>query len=321
MTQGKMTTPEFVVDKAVKLETIHNRIHEIRTRFEVLLRDARLREKEILLNGGDPNEAAMELQAIEEELHKEFSFIANCNTGETLFSPECSEILKRISERTWESHFDHTLGLSREEREKIDTPFVPDKTITEKLIADKPFHLIPNNQPMNKKYKEHGFILPHPEYLYNRGELYNLMIPGGTLTEEERYKINEHIMQTIIMLEALPFPPGMSKISEFVGTHHETLKGSGYPRGLDASELSIPSRILTIADIFEALTAADRPYKDAKTLSEAVEILHINVKSGNLDMDLFRLFLSSGIYMRYAEKFLPSSQIDEIDVEKYLKED
>ena len=318
---GKMTTPEFIVDKAVKLETIHNRIHEIRTRFEVLLRDARLQEKEALLNGSDPEETTKKLKETEEQLHREFKFIADCNIGKEQFSPESSAELERIGERTWESHFDHTIGLSREESEKLSTPFIPGETVTEKLLADKAVHLFANNPLLNEKYRKHGFKLPQPDYLYNRGELYNLKIPSGTLTEEERFKINEHIMQTIIMLEELPFPSGMTRIPEIVGTHHETLTGTGYPRGLEASELSIPSRILTIADIFEALTASDRPYKEAKTLSEAVEILYQSSKSGNLDIDLFRLFISSGIYKRYAEKFLPSAQIDDVDEYKYLNKD
>ncbi|HAK45945.1 MAG TPA: metal-dependent phosphohydrolase [Spirochaeta sp.] len=315
---GKMTTPEFVVDKAVKLETINNRIHEIRTRFEVLLRDARLREKEVLLSGGDPVDAAQILKDEEEQLHADFEFIARCNIGEEEFSPAYAERLLELSRKIWLSHFNHSIGLSREESEKLDKPFIKGETVEENLLADKPFHLIPDKLKTSEKYRAHGFILPESKYLYNRGEIYNLMIKQGTLTEEERFKINEHIMQTIIMLEELPFPSGMTKIPEFVGTHHETLIGTGYPRGLKADQLSIPSRIMTIADIFEALTASDRPYKEAKPLSEAVEILYQNALSGHIDPELFRLFLTTEIYRKYADRFLPDEQIDEVDIEKYL---
>lgn len=315
---GKMTTPEFVVDKAVKLETIHNRIHEVRTRFEVLLRDARLREKDELLTGADPYKAAEKLKNEEAQLHSDFEFIARCNNGEEIFSPEYKERLLRISRKEWLSHFNHTIGLSRDEAEHIEKPFIMGETIAEKLLSDKAFHIIPDKQEINKKYRERGFILPETDYLYNRGEIYNLMISTGTLTKEERFKINEHIMQTILMLEELPFPAGMSNIPEFVGAHHETLTGTGYPRGLKGEQLSIPSRIMTIADIFEALTAADRPYKAANTLSEAVEILYNYSCAGQIDSDLFKLFLSSGSYLKYAEKFLSPKQIDHVDIAKYL---
>ncbi|WP_315979988.1 HD domain-containing phosphohydrolase [Aliamphritea spongicola] len=100
-----------------------------------------------------------------------------------------------------------------------------------------------------------------PEHLYNQGEIYNLSIGRGTLNAEDRFKINEHVISGIKILEALPFPEELSKVPRYATTHHETLKGTGYPRKLTAEDLSIPERILVIADIFEALTAADRPYK------------------------------------------------------------
>ena len=315
---GKMTTPEFVVDKAVKLETIYNRIHEIRTRFEVLLRDARLMEKQALLDGTDPETAAAGLEAAERALYEDFGFIAGCNTGEVEMDEQARERLISIAEKTWFSHFDHTAGLSMAESERTDIPYSQGEPIEEKLISDKAVHMIPDNGRTKELYGDYGFILPAPKVLYNRGELYNLLIPRGTLTEEERYKINEHIMQTIVMLDRLPFPGGMSRIPEFVGTHHENLSGTGYPRGLKASELSVPSRILAIADIFEAVTASDRPYKRANRLSEAVEILFRMVGAGNIDRDLFILFLESGVFMKYAEQYLPPEQIDEVDTGYYL---
>ena len=120
------------------------------------------------------------------------------------------------------------------------------------------------------------------------------------------------------MLEKIPFPSHLSKIAEYAGTHHETLIGTGYPRKLTKDELSIPARIMAIADIFEALTASDRPYKKAKTLSESIKIMNFMVKDQHIDADLFKLFLSSGIYKIYAQKHLKPEQIDEVDVESYL---
>jgi HD-GYP domain-containing protein (c-di-GMP phosphodiesterase class II) len=158
-----------------------------------------------------------------------------------------------------------------------------------------------------------------PQHLYNQGELYNLCVSRGTLTAEDRYKINEHIMQTIVMLEQLPFPKTLRRVPEYAGTHHETLRGSGYPRGLAREQLSIPARIMAIADIFEALTACDRPYKKAKTLSESIDILAKLRDSDHIDPDLFDLFLTSGLYRRYGEHYLRPEQMDEIDISAYLR--
>ena len=157
-----------------------------------------------------------------------------------------------------------------------------------------------------------------PEHLYNLGELHNLRISRGTLTAEERFKINEHIIQTIVMLEQLPLPPDLRRVPEYAGTHHETLTGTGYPRRLREEELSVPARIMAIADIFEALTASDRPYKKTKTLSESIRILSFFKKDRHIDPLLFDLFLTSGVYLDYARKYLLPDQIDTVDVPSYL---
>jgi HD-GYP domain-containing protein (c-di-GMP phosphodiesterase class II) len=157
-----------------------------------------------------------------------------------------------------------------------------------------------------------------PKYLYNRGELYNLSIQKGTLTEEERFKINEHIIMTIKMLEQLPFPEEMKHIPQTAGEHHEKMDGTGYPRRLGREKLSIPSRIMAIADIFEALTASDRPYKKAKTLSETLQIMYFMKKEAHIDAELFDLFVSSGIYLEYAKQYLDTSQIDDVDISTIL---
>ena len=157
-----------------------------------------------------------------------------------------------------------------------------------------------------------------PKNLYNRGEVYNLTITKGTLTYEERFKIQEHIIMSIKMLEQLPFPQYLKKVPEYAGAHHETLIGTGYPRGLKKEDMSIPARIMAVADIFEALTASDRPYKDAKTLRESIKILHLMVKDKHVDADIFELFLKSGVYLEYAKKYLKKEQLDEVNIEDYL---
>lgn len=140
-----------------------------------------------------------------------------------------------------------------------------------------------------------------------------MCIKKGTLTEEERFKINEHIMATIKMLEQLPFTNNLKRVPEYASSHHETMMGTGYPRKLKKDEISIPARIMAIADIFEALTASDRPYKKAKKLSESIRIMSFMAKDGHIDADLFKLFIETGVYKEYADKFLLPTQIDEID--------
>jgi HD-GYP domain-containing protein (c-di-GMP phosphodiesterase class II) len=120
------------------------------------------------------------------------------------------------------------------------------------------------------------------------------------------------------MLEQLPFPKQLARVPEYAGGHHETMIGTGYPRKLRKEEMSIPARIMAIADIFEALTAADRPYKKAKTLSESLGIMAGMRARGHIDPDLFRLFLQSGVYKDYADRFLSADQIDPVDIATYL---
>ncbi len=314
---GKVTTPEYVVDKATKLETIYNRIHEVRTRFEVLLRDAEIERLNAVATGTDPAAAAEGFAARKAQLIDDFAFIAECNIGGEFMAPEKVERVRKIAGETWLRHFDDRLGLSHEELKRYEGTPAADRPVREPLLADQPHHILPRgvDKALDPKY---GFQVKVPQHLYNFGEVYNLSIGRGTLTEEERFKINEHIIQTIVMLEAMPFPKDLRRVPEYAGTHHETLIGSGYPRKLTKEQLSVPARITAIADIFEALTASDRPYKKAKTLSESVKILSFFKKDRHIDPDLFDLFLRSGVYRRYAEKFLKPEQIDEVDIAKYV---
>ena len=137
-----------------------------------------------------------------------------------------------------------------------------------------------------------------------------MSIRAGTLTAAERGIINHHIVATNKMLEQLPWPSHLRRVPEFAGGHHERMDGKGYPKGLRREQMSVQARIMGIADIFEALTAADRPYKKGMTLSQSLGILRKLKESGHIDPDLFDVFMSQGIYLRYARKFLPPAQID-----------
>ena len=159
-------------------------------------------------------------------------------------------------------------------------------------------------------------ISGHEADFLTADELRNLTIRAGTLTEDERKVINHHIVATIKMLEALPWPKHLTKVPEYAGGHHERMDGKGYPKGLTREQMSIQARCMGIADIFEALTAKDRPYKKGKTLSESLEILGRMKLNHHVDPDLFDVFVRGKVYRRYAEMFLDREQIDEVDEAK-----
>jgi HD-GYP domain-containing protein (c-di-GMP phosphodiesterase class II) len=152
-----------------------------------------------------------------------------------------------------------------------------------------------------------------PERFLSRDEEANLNIPYGTLNPKEREIINHHIVATIKMLEALPWPRHLVNVPEYAGGHHERMDGKGYPRGLTRAQMSVQARIMGIADIFEALTAKDRPYKPGKTLSESIAILAKFKENGHIDPDLFDIFVKERVYLRYAREFLDPEQIDDVD--------
>ncbi len=159
-------------------------------------------------------------------------------------------------------------------------------------------------------------VAGHTAAFLTEDELKNLTIRAGTLTQEERQVINHHIVATIKMLEALPWPRHLKNVAEYAGGHHERMDGKGYPKGLSREQMSVQARVMGIADIFEALTAKDRPYKKGKTLSESLEILGKFRLNGHIDPDLFDIFVRKRVYLRYAEMFLDKDQIDLVDDSK-----
>ncbi len=255
---GKITTPEHIVDKATKLETIFDRVHLIETRFEVLKRDARIRMLEALAGADDAAKASIEDGYAEEirGLEEDMAFIRQCNTGGEFMDPEDQARVMEIGRRTWTNPEGQTAPLLSE------------------------------------------------------NETYNLQISKGTLTPEEVEVIRNHVLMTQKMLGALPFPKEMKQVPEYAGGHHECMDGTGYPHGLTGEQMSVPARIIAIADVFEALTAADRPYKTAKKLSESLKFLGTMKKEGKIDPELFDFFIQERIYLDYAHIFLDPEQID-----------
>jgi HD-GYP domain-containing protein (c-di-GMP phosphodiesterase class II) len=265
---GKVTTPEHVVDKSTKLETIFDRVHIINARFEVLKRDAEIRvlkEKlEAKEKGKRVNDKKLDKAlAVElEQLERDREFLNVCNVGCESMAKADQDRVERIAAYRW----------------------------------------------VNNDGIEANFLTEE--------ETYNLNIKKGTLTPEEREIINHHIVATIKMLESLPYPKHLRRVPEFACGHHEKMDGSGYPRGLTRDEMSVQARVMGIADIFEALTADDRPYKPAMPVSEALQVLGRMKSTNHIDPDLFDVFVRKKVYLRYAQQFLEPRQIDHVDVSK-----
>ena len=259
---GKITTPEYVVDKATKLETIFDRIQLVDARFEVLKRDAEISSlKRKLKEQGISNPEDRKLQEELQQLEDDLQFIRACNIGGESISDEAVKRIDQIAKRQW--------------------------------------RLCEN----------------HPEYLLDEEECQNLKIGRGTLSYREREIINNHVAVSIKMLESLPYPKHLRRVPEYAGGHHEKMDGTGYPNKLKKEEMSIPARMIAIADVFEALTAKDRPYKKAMPLSKALTILGRMKLDHHVDPDLFDIFIWNKVYLNYANEHLSPEQVDKIDLE------
>jgi HD-GYP domain-containing protein (c-di-GMP phosphodiesterase class II) len=283
---GKITTPVHVVDKSTKLQTIFDRIHLLDTRFEVLKRDAEIAMLRAQLNLPSPYPLPTPLpQAGEGGAQRR----------------ERAEVEERTA--ALQAEFEARIRQLDEDRE-----FLRHCNIgSEKMDAahQQRVQRIASYMWRNEAGHEVGFL--------NAEELENLTIPAGTLTEAERQIINHHIEVTIKMLESLPWPKHLSKVPEYAGGHHERMDGTGYPKGLKRGQMSVQARVMGIADIFEALTAKDRPYKRGKTLTESLDILGKFKQNGHIDPDLFDVFVREKVYLQYAKQFLDADQIDKVD--------
>lgn len=320
---GKVTSPEHIIDKSTKLETIYNRIHEVRMRFEVLWRDADIAYWQALAQGGAAAELHQTLELRQAQLRDDFAFIAHCNIGCEHTSDADLQRLHTLGQTTWLRYFDNRLGLSIENLRRLQAvqPQPLELPCTEFLIADAPEHVVAwgkHKPPVEKNAPEnhYGFDMQLPANAQNTGEMHNLTIRKGTLTQEDRFTINNHIVQTLIMLRRIPWPKHLARVPDLAASHHERLDGQGYPRKLNAAQLALPDRIMAMVDIFEALTAADRPYKAAKTLSESFRIMAGMARGQHIDAQLLRYFLDSGLWLDFAKDNLLPTQIDSLDLEE-----
>ena len=262
---GKITTPEYVVDKGTKLETIFDRIHLVDTCFEIIKRDAvikALKSKLSKSNGSmDVDQDLANDKSLQDELTKltrEREDIRKYNVGGETLAEEDLKRIEEIANRTYENPEGETVKLLTEE------------------------------------------------------EVQNLQIGRGTLSIREREIINNHVSVTIKMLESLPYPKHLTRVPEYAGGHHEKMDGTGYPNKLTRDQMSVQARMIAIADVFEALTASDRPYKKAMPLSKSLKILGQMKLDNHIDADLFDIFMHEKIYLDYANKYLGKNQIDEV---------
>lgn len=257
---GKITTPEYVVDKATKLESISDRIELLKTRVELMIREREIEwlRESLKREGGAAAERALPADdPVVKALRDDMQFLESINIGGEFLSEEMLARLHVVAQKRWCSNGQWT-----------------------PLISD--------------------------------DELENLSIRRGTLTERERNIINNHAAVTFKMLCQLPFPKKLSNVPDYAAAHHEKLDGTGYPVGLKKGDLSLQSRILALADIFEALTAKDRPYKKGKTLQEALDIMKFMVRDQHIDADLFDLFVNRKLYLAYARKELSPQQTEHL---------
>ncbi|PCI42093.1 MAG: diguanylate cyclase [Rhodospirillaceae bacterium] len=316
---GKVVTPEYVVDKSTKLETIADRIHEIRMRFELKKCELEVDFWKAVAKGGVEAELKADLDMALGQIDDDYAFVAECNVGGEYMAPEKIERIQEIATQTWTRTLDDRLGISHDELLRKEVEPAATLPVVENLLSDKAEHIFERDGNFQSPdVEKFGFKMDVPEKLFNRGEIYNLSIARGTLTTEDRYIIQNHVTQSIIMLNQMPFPKHLKNVPEYAGAHHETLIGTGYPKKLKKEDMSVPARIMAVADIFEALTAADRPYKKAKTLSESIKILSFMVKDKHIDEDLFKILLTSGVFIDYAEQFLKPEQLDDVDIDQYI---
>ncbi|HXG24262.1 MAG TPA: HD domain-containing phosphohydrolase [Chthonomonadales bacterium] len=318
---GKITTPVHIVDKATKLQTIFDRIHLIDTRFEVLKRDAEIAMLRQLLALGATSlpRSSPKLMRYASLHHgsdrpEESAHFAALNTpyesvGYASAPYPSVTGLKLGNAPPAKAR----ASLERDYRERL-TQIEADRNFLRKcnlgVEAMRPEDQARVHQ-IASRYRWIDATGKETPFLTD-DEIENLTVEKGTLTTKEREIINHHIVVTIRMLESLPWPAHLKNVPEYAGGHHERVDGKGYPRGLTKDQMSVQARMMAIADIFEALTAADRPYKRGKTLSEALSILGRLALNGHIDPDLFQVFVREKVYLRYAREFLEPEQLDTV---------
>lgn len=263
---GKIATPDHIMEKSTKLETIFDRIEYIDAKFEIVKRDLDLGYQQQIITALKENKP-IKVTQLERQLDRE---------------------LKQLS-----------LDRALIRKVNIGGEFLDENELKAIQRIAKKYYLKVNGKRMQ---------------LLNDDELENLSIRRGTLSEHERDIMKRHMDVTANILNTLPFPKHLSNVTEYALGHHEKLDGTGYPRGLTKEQMSVPARLMAIADIFEALSAVDRPYKKAKPVSECLHIIGQMVESNHIDADIFAIFIESEVYKQYILEFATHEQLDEVDL-------
>jgi HD-GYP domain-containing protein (c-di-GMP phosphodiesterase class II) len=267
---GKIATPDHVIEKSKKLQTIFDRIDYVNAKFEIASRDIDLNLQERMISALK-NNRIIEVEQLErkreyaqKQLKLDRAFIQKVNIGGEFLTNEQELNIQSIADR-------YQISIEKSSQS-----------------------------------------------LLSEDEVTNLSIKRGTLNDDERLIIQKHMDVTLNILDSLPFPKHLSKVAEFALGHHETMDGKGYPRGLTKEQMSVPARLMAIADVFEALSASDRPYKSAKPVSQCLKIMSNMAKDNHLDSDLFNIFVRSKVYEKYIKKFADIKQIDDFEIESIL---
>lgn len=294
---GKTIVPDYILNKATKLETCTNRIHEIRNRFEILRRDAHIEYLQKRLNNISDKET-LQAEFVEKvkKLHDDFEFIGKCNQATSKLTDKDLAKIDEIASQTYTRYFSRTVGLSKDELQNVSIDKA-NKSETENLLQDRLEQL---NAP------------------FHNGEIFNLKTMKGTINDIERSKIKEHASNTLDILSEIPFPQDYSDILDIIKTHKNIMKETKDSKTNDRSKTTIIGKIIAFASVFEQLSSSETPYNNIKKLSEVLKIMQAQKNSGILDADLYNIFIKNEIYIDYAKEYLDPSQIDEINIEEIL---
>jgi HD-GYP domain-containing protein (c-di-GMP phosphodiesterase class II) len=287
---GKLTTPEHIVSKQAKLQLVMDRFELIVERFNSKRKDYRIDMLEQQLQAakrGEPEDtftrSSRDYDIRTQELEQYLHALLPANCGAERMPAQQVALVEELGRMTLESYFSADV-------------------------------IMQNGYPVVGHVTTENHLAP----LIDSAERDNLLIRHGTLNQAERAAINNHADRSWRWLMALPFPRKQRRLPLYAGAHHEHLNGSGHPNGLSAVDLPLQSRILAIADIYEALVANDRPYKQAMKLSEAMDVLGGMVRKGNLDAEVMAIFLKSGGYLEFAREHLDPHQIDSVDIDAWM---
>ncbi|GAA0293982.1 HD family phosphohydrolase [Psychrosphaera haliotis] len=263
---GKIATPDHIIEKSKKLQTIFDRIEFVNAKFEIVAKDIEIAYQNKIINALQKGNT-IEVQQLKTSMDRE---------------------LKQL---------------------KLDRSFIQKVNVGGEYLSDQDIESI---DQVSKSYQL--AIEGVATSVLNENEVENLKIRRGTLTDAEKEIMKNHMVITMDILETLPFPKHLQNVTEYALGHHETMDGKGYPRGLTKEQMSVPARLMALADIFEALSAADRPYKSAKPVSECLKIMGSLVENNHLDSDIFAIFVESRVYEKYIREFASTDQLDPFDI-------